>query len=281
MNALISQAQISHRPVSRPYSRSAVVAISVAAALFAMIVAGCGKKSSTATSQSPEASGTTSSATPTAGTASPQAAQLLQDCSKATTALHSLHVNLMTTNLTTLPMESVDADVTNQPKDQGGRAVGTAKVRLQPQADAVTKDFVVTNKTMYTKTEGGTYVSVGPAVKIYDPGVILSKEKGLGSVIGKVQNPQIAGNETIDGVATVKVTGTIDGAVIDPVVPQLGKGGGTLPITLYIVDVNAAGGAPGPAPSPNLVRMVVDKGQGNVTVTLSAWGQPVNIPNPT
>jgi hypothetical protein len=203
----------------------------------------------------------------------------VQDCSKATTALHSLHVNLMTTNLTSLPMESVNADVTNQPQDQGGRAVGTAKVRLQPQANTVTKDFVVTNKTMYTKDEAGNYTSVGPAVKIYDPGVILSKEKGLGHVIGQVQNPQIAGNETIDGVATVKVTGTIDSAVIDPVIPQLGKDGGSLPITLYIVDVNAAGGEPGSA-SPNLVRMVVDKDQGNVTVTLSAWGEPVNIPNP-
>ena len=56
-----------------------------------------------------------------------------------------------------------------------------------------------------------------------------------------IQNPQIAGNETINGIATVKVTGTIDGAVIDPVVPQLGKGGGTLPITLYIVDTGAPG----------------------------------------
>ena len=84
----------------------------------------------------------------------------------------------------------------------------------------------------------------------------------------------------------MKVTGTIDGAVIDPVVPQLGKGGGTLPITLYIADVNAAGTSTtatsgAPAPSPNLVKMVVDKDQGHVTITLSAWGQPVNIPAPS
>lgn len=80
------------------------------------------------------------------------------------------------------------------------------------------------------------------------------------------------------------MTGTIDAAVIDPLVPQLGKGGGTLPITLYIVDVKAAGTSTtpgGPAPSPNLVRMVVDKDQGHVTINLSAWGAPVTIPNPT
>jgi hypothetical protein len=183
-------------------------------------------------------------------------------------------------------MESVDADVTNQPEGNA-QAAGNATVRLQPNGAAVPKQFVVTNKTMYTKNETGSYTSVGPAEKIYDPGVILSKDKGLGAVIGKVQSAQMAGNETIDGVATVKVTGTIDAAVIDPVVPQLGKGGGTLPITLYIVDVNATGasttatsGAPAPAPSPNLVRMVIDKDQGHVTITLSAWGAPVTIPNP-
>ncbi|MCV7115689.1 LppX_LprAFG lipoprotein, partial [Mycolicibacterium setense] len=38
--------------------------------------------------------------------------------------------------------------------------------------------------------------------------------------------------------------------------------------------------APEP-PAANLVRMVVDKGQGNVEITLSNWGVPVTIPNPT
>jgi hypothetical protein len=243
-----------------------------------MFVTGCGKNSSTATSttQTPGASGTSSTASPApSGTASPQAAQLLKDCAKATGDLRSLHVVLATENVTTLPMESVDADVTNQPEGQA-QAVGNANVRLKPNTPAVAKSFLVTNKTMYTKDESGKYTSVGPAEKIYDPGVILSKDKGLGTVIGKVQNPQIAGNETINGIATIKVTGTIDASVIDPVVPQIGKGGGTLPITLYIVDVNA----PGAAPPPNLVRMVIDKDQGHVTITLSNWGQPVNIPKP-
>jgi len=287
MDGLISQPHISHRRNSHRPSHLGAIAILIAAALFAMFVAGCGKKSSTATStsQTPGASGTSSTAAPS-GTPSPQAAQLLKDSAKATGDLRSLHVVLATDNITTLPMESVDADVTNQPEGQA-QAVGNATVRMKPNTPAVAKSFLVTNKTMYTKDDSGKYNSVGPAEKIYDPGVILSKDKGLGSVIGKVQNPQIAGNETINGIATVKVTGTIDAAVIDPVVPQLGKGGGTLPITLYIVDVNAAGasttatsGSPAPAPAPNLVRMVVDKDPGHVTITLSNWGQPVSIPKP-
>ncbi|WP_281373977.1 LppX_LprAFG lipoprotein [Mycobacterium vicinigordonae] len=91
--------------------------------------------------------------------------------SKATTGLHSLHVNLQTADITTLPMESVNADVTNQPQELGGQAVGDAMIRLQPQAPAVPKQFVVTKKTMYTKDDTGKYTSAGPADKDLRPGV--------------------------------------------------------------------------------------------------------------
>jgi hypothetical protein len=283
MNGLITQAQISHRRISRRLSTPAV-AILFAAALAATVITGCGSKSSTGTSQTSGPAGSSAApaspgASGTSAAASPEAQQLLQDASKATTALHSLHVNLQTTNITTLPMEMVNADVTNQPEGNG-QAVGDAMIRLQPKSPAVPKQFLVTNKTMYTKNEAGAYTSMGPAEKIYDPGVVLDKNKGIGFVIGKVTGAQTGGSETIDGVATVKVTGMIDAKIIDPLVPQIGKNGGTLPITLYIADVKAPG-APGSPPSPVLVRMVLDKDQGHVTITLSNWGAPVTIPNPT
>lgn len=216
----------------------------------------------------------TTASSPSPGSPSPEAQQILQDSSKATKGLHSVHVVVTVNNLSTLPFESVDADVTNQPQGNG-QAVGNAKVRMKPNTPVVATEFLVTNKTMYTK-RGGDYVSVGPAEKIYDPGIILDKDRGLGAVVGQVQNPTIQGRDAIDGLATVKVSGTIDAAVIDPIVPQLGKGGGRLPITLWIVDTNAST----PAPAANLVRMVIDKDQGNVDITLSNWGAPVTIPNP-
>jgi LppX_LprAFG lipoprotein len=285
MNGLISQAQISSRSVSRRPSRPVSLAILVAATLLATVIAGCGSKSSTTgssqTTGASGANGTSASAAPTSGTTSPQAAQILQDTAKATGDLRAVHIVLGTTNLTTLPMESVDADVTNV-QQGNGQAIGNATIRLQPNAPTVSKQFLVTNKTMYTKNDTGAYTSVGPAEKIYDPGIVLDKDKGLANVVAKVQNPVIAGNETKNGVAVIKVTGTIDAAVVDPVVPQLGKEPGNLPITLYITDVKTASPAPGaPAPVSNLVQLVVDKAQGHVTITLSAWGQPVTIPNPS
>lgn len=286
MNGLISQAQISHRPVSRRPSTSMSVAIMFAAALVATVITGCGGKSNTGSSSTSQTSGSAATSassgasSATSGAASPEGQQLLQDSSKATTALRSLHVNLQTTNITTLPFEAVNADVTNQPQELGGQAVGDAQIRLQPNSPAVPKTFIVTKKTMYTKDDSGKYTSNGPADKIYDPGVILDKDKGIGAVIAKVQSPQVGGNETIDGVATIKVSGTIDPTIVDPLVPQIAKDAkGPLPVTLYIADVKAPG-APGTPPSALLVRMVLDKDQGKVTINLSKWGQPVTIPNP-
>ncbi|KCG33126.1 lipoprotein LprF, partial [Mycobacterium tuberculosis KT-0056] len=83
MNGLISQACGSHRP-RRPSSLGAV-AILIAATLFATVVAGCGKKPTTASSPSP-------------GSPSPEAQQILQDSSKATKGLHSVHVVVTVNN---------------------------------------------------------------------------------------------------------------------------------------------------------------------------------------
>lgn len=142
---------------------------------FATVVAGCGKKPTTASSPSP-------------GSPSPEAQQILQDSSKATKGLHSVHVVVTVNNLSTLPFESVDADVTNQPQGNG-QAVGNAKVRMKPNTPVVATEFLVTNKTMYTK-RGGDYVSVGPAEKIYDPGIILDKDRGWARSSGKCKTRQ-------------------------------------------------------------------------------------------
>ena len=283
---LMSHAENSPRTLSpRPVLARSGAVIATAAAIAAL-VAGCGSDSKTS-QPSGTTTGSASGTTSATGTpALPQAATIVAESAKTTETLRSLHVALIVTGLT-LPMETVNADVTNEPQGNG-RAVGDAKVRLQPNGPVQPFDFVVTDKTMYTKQPDGKYQSVGPAEKIYDPGIVLDKEKGLANVIKSVQNPKSEGKETINGVPTVKVTGTVDGAVVDPVIPQLGKGGGTLPITLYIADVppgasptNIPSDAPSPGTGPNLVRMVINKDQGNVDVTLSNWAKPVDIPNPT
>ena len=190
-------------------------------------------------------------------------------------------VQYETHNITTLPMEQVHGNV-NIASEGNGQAKGSATIRSGPNTPAVAKEFVVWNRTMYTKGPDGKYVSMGPAEKIYDPAVILDKDKGLANIIGKVQNPVQAGTENINGIPTVKITGTIDAAVIDVVVPQLGKDGGTLPVTLYIADTSAPATSAVPTPAqPYLVQLGVKKDPGNVRITMSDWGKPYTIEDPT
>ena len=189
--------------------------------------------------------------------------------------------------MTKLPVSSVNADVSSE-QQGNGQAVGDAKFRATPDAPFVDTSFLVTNRIFYTKGPDGKYNNVGPSEKIYDPAVILDKDKGLANVIKQVQNPKVDGKETVNGVATVKVSGTIDASVIDPVIPTLGQGGGSLPITLWIADVTPAATTttipsdqPSPGNGPNLVQMQVTKDQGSVNVAFSNWAKPVTIPSPT
>ncbi|WP_084495008.1 LppX_LprAFG lipoprotein [Nocardia shimofusensis] len=250
----------------------------LAASLIAALVAGC--------SSSDDGGDTT--AAPVTGPL-PDAAQIIQESSRTTQTLQSVHLDIQVTDVPNLPVESVSADVTNQPQG-AGQAMGEAKVRTKPEEPFIDTKFIVIDKTLYTAVNSSSYAPVGPAEQVYDPGVILDKDKGLANVIAQVKNPKAEGRETVEGIAVVKVTGTIDGSVIDPVVPRLGEGAGTMPITLWIADVPPPSDAgsestrPSDAAStgdgPNLVRAVVDKDGGTVEVTLSKWAEPVNVIKP-
>lgn len=273
-----------------------------AASLLAALVAGCSTSSTTsedtsAAESTAESSEATSSASATAGateapaadTPLPDGPQIISESARTTETLRSVHLLLAAVDLPELPIESVDADVTNEPQGQG-QAVGNASFRPAQDEPYVSTDFLVVDKTMYTKAPDGSYVSVGPAEQIYDPGVILDRERGIAKVIASIQNPVAEGREEIDGIAVVKVTGTIDPAIVDPIVPRLGADvTEPLPVTVWIADV--APPAEGqettipsedasPGAGPNLVRINIVKGAGNVDVTLSNWAEPVTIPTP-
>lgn len=251
--------------------------VAVAASLVAAIVTGCGSDDS-------------SSDTSTAATATgplPDAAQIVQESARTTQTLQSVHLDLAVTGIPNLPVETVDADVTNQPQGAGS-AQGDARVRTKPDAPFIDAEFVVADKNIWVKLEDGKWADLGPSEKVYDPGIILDKDKGLANVIAQVQNPTVEGRESVEGTAVVKVNGTIDASVIDPIVPRVGDGGGTLPITLYIADVPPPTTSAAARPSedastgegPNLVRAVIEKGEGDVNVTLSNWAEPVTISKP-
>lgn len=270
-----------------------IPAFLASATLAAALVAGCGSDTKTAESTSESASTTTAAASSSSTAASPtaaapDAAAVLKESARTTQTLRAVHIDLEVTELPNVPVGMVNADVTSI--EQGnGQAVGNATFHLTPSAPLEPADFLVTQKVFYTKGADGKYASKGPADKIYDPAIILDKDKGLAKLIGAVQAPKDGGKEDVDGVATVKVSGTIDAAVVDPIVPGMGQGGGQLPITLWIADVPPPAGpppttlpsdAPSPGDGPNLVRVVIEKDAGSVDATLSKWAVPVTIPSP-
>ncbi|WP_281202152.1 LppX_LprAFG lipoprotein [Nocardia jejuensis] len=256
-------------------SRKGLVPALMAASVFAALVTGCSSNDDSTTTSSPAPTG-----------ALPDGAQIVQESSRTTQTLQYVHMGLAVKNIPSLPVETVSADVTNQPQG-AGQAKGDAKVRLKPDADFTQTKFLVVDKTLYAG-DGSTYSKVGDAVQIYDPGVILDKDKGIANVIANVQNPKVESREKVNGVDTVKVTGTIEGTVIDPIVPKIGEKAGTLPITLWIQDVAPPSGsattlpstAASPGTGPNLVQAVITKDSGNVTVTLSDWGKKFEVVKP-
>ncbi|MEU0501878.1 LppX_LprAFG lipoprotein [Nocardia sp. NPDC005998] len=275
MSDLTARARTSHRIRLR---RPGLVPAVVAASMFAALVTGC--------SSSSDSKSTTSSAPPSGQL--PEAAQIVQESARTTQTLQAVHLNLKVDNLTNLPVETVSADVTNQPQG-AGQAIGEAKVRTKPEADFIQAKFLVVDKVMYAQTGGSSaYAKVGSAEQIYDPGVILDKDKGLANLIAQVKNPKVEGREKLDGTDTVKVSGTIDSSVIDPIVPKSGDPAGTFPITLWIADVAPPSGSASALPSqaaspgtgPNLVQAVVKRDPGTIKVTLSAWGKPVKVTAP-
>ncbi|MBH0780533.1 LppX_LprAFG lipoprotein [Nocardia bovistercoris] len=276
MSDMTTRNSTSHRPRFGRLTPMRFGTVAIAASLFAAIVTGCGSDDSSNTSTAATATGPL-----------PDAAQIVQESARTTQTLQAVHLDLAVTNIPNLPVETVKADVTNQPQGAGA-AQGEAKVRTKEDAPFVKAKFVVVDKSMYAQLEDGKYANLGPSEKIYDPGIILDKDKGLANVIAKVQNPKVEGRESVNGTAVVKVSGTIDASVIDPIVPRVGDGGGSFPITLYIADVapptGSAAAQPSNAPStgagPNLVRAVVKKGDGTINVTLSDWAKPVTVTKP-
>ncbi|WP_198347795.1 LppX_LprAFG lipoprotein [Nocardia terrae] len=275
MNELMSQ----RNRTSGSRIRRGALPIVIAAAAVAALVAGCSSSSSS------DSKATTSQAAPPSQL--PDGAQIVAESAKTTQTLQSVHADLQVTSIPNLPFESIKADITNQPQG-AGQAIGEAKVKVkQDDPDFTDTKFLVVDKTLYTG-DGSKYAKVGPAEKIYDPGVILDKDKGLANAIAQVKDAKAVDREKLNGLDVVKITGTIDASVIDPVVPQIGKDGGTFPITLYIQDVAPPSGAGTTLPStaaspgtgPNLVRAIVTKDAGNVSVTLSNWGKEVHVTKP-
>ncbi len=226
--------------------RGAFAALAVLSALLLGLVAACQNGGSSASSN------------------------LLNTSAAAMRSVTSVHFTLTVTGtLSGVPLQSAQGDLNSQ-----GQAKGTAK--LSELGQLVQVDFVLYGGTLYIKGPTGGYqkISATLAGALFDPSAILDPNRGVAKVLSSVTGMRTADQETVDGVATYKITGTVAGSVVSKLIPGLSQNVGT---TVWVttdarhLPVQASFAVPG-----------TDGAQGaTVLVTLSNLNAPVSVTPPT
>lgn len=198
----------------------------------------------------------------------PDAATLLQESATTTRSQTSVHLKLTVQGeIKELPVESLEGDLTAVP---AVAAQGTANiVFLGQKLEGV--DFVVYDGTLYAAiTSGGTLQDFGPASDIYDVAAILRPDTGLANVLANFSDAKADGRETIGGVDTVRVTGSVSADAVNKIAPQIGATG-PVPGTAWIREDG----------DHELVQAKLEPSPGNsVTMTMSDWGKSVTVTKP-
>lgn len=164
------------------------------------------------------------------------------------------------------PIETLEGDLTTKP---AVAAQGKANILfLGQRLEGV--NFVVVDGILYGAITAGQFQDFGPAADIYDASVLLSPDKGLANVLANFSDPKAEARETINGVKTVRVTGTVSTDAVNKIVPQVGATG-PVPGTAWITEEG----------NHELIQAKLEtKPDTSLTMTLSDWGKPVTVTKP-
>lgn len=197
----------------------------------------------------------------------PDAATLLKESSETTKAQTSVHLKLAVQGeIKELPIESLEGDLTQAP---AVAAQGKVNINfLGQKLEGV--EFVVSDGNLYGALTAGSFQNFGPAADIYDVSAILSPTNGLANVLAGFSDPKADGRENLNGVDTVRVTGSVSADAVNKIAPSL-KATAPVPGTAWIREDG----------DHDLVQVKLDVQQGNsITMTLSDWGKPVTVNKP-
>ncbi|BDX32645.1 lipoarabinomannan carrier protein LprG [Mycobacterium antarcticum] len=196
----------------------------------------------------------------------PDGATLVKDSNETTSKQQSVHLELTVTGkIPELPIETLGGDLTNTPVVA---AQGKASIIAFGQTFKDV-DFVVADGDLYGALTPGSFTNFGPASEIYDVSKILNPDVGLANVLANFTEAKADGRETINGVDTVKVTGTVTADAVNG-----------------LADVGATGPVPATAwikedGDHELVQAKLDPSQSNsVQMTLTDWGKSVTVTKP-
>jgi lipoprotein LprG len=203
----------------------------------------------------------------------PDATTLLKESSATTRNLNSAHLDIKVNgSILNLPVHTLTGDLTNTP---AVAAKGNANITLRGQrldAEFVLADthlFVaLTPVTEYhVRFSPGKWSDVGPAADIYDLPVILDPSRGLANILANFSDPKADGRETVNGVQTVRVKGTISAEAISAIVPDFPT---PVPGTAWIRQDG----------NHDLVKLSAGNEDNSMELTLSHWNKPVTVTKP-
>jgi lipoprotein LprG len=156
-----------------------------------------------------------------------------------------------------------------------GEASGTVDVEQSGQL--VEFDVVYVGGTVFVRGPTGPFETVPPVLagQVYDPTALLDPSSGLAKLLSTARKASARGREDVEGTAAFRVSATLDGDVLGPLVPNpVPK---TVPATLWIgteqpVLLRTETAFPGNASS----------GATSVTLTISDFNLSVHVtPPPT
>jgi lipoprotein LprG len=196
----------------------------------------------------------------------PDAAGLVQQSIQTTKALKSAHLDIVVNGtIEGLPVKKLTGDLTNVPK-----VAVTGNSTITMGGSDVDIQLVVADGTLYAALTPNNWLDMGPASDIYDPSVILSPDSGLANVLASLTDTKSEASETINGVATIKISGKVTPDAVNKLIPQL-KASQPLPATVWIQKDNPH----------QLVQAKIDQSDSNnIQLTLSEWDKPVTVTKP-
>lgn len=198
---------------------------------------------------------------------SPDPATLLKESSETTKGQTSAHLKLSVAGqIAGLPIEFIEGDLTQIPA-----VAAKGKLDMLHLGQRLKEvEFVVSDGNLWAAiTPGGRKTNFGPASNIYDIATILDPNAGLANVLANFSDAKIDGQEAVEGMDSVRLTGNVTADAVNKILPQIGAAG-PVPGTVWISDSNRA-----------LMQVRLEPSPGNsVTMTLSKWGEPVTVDKP-
>jgi lipoprotein LprG len=207
-----------------------------------------------------------SSGSKQSGAPLPDATTLVKQSADTTKNVKSAHLVLKVTGkIPGLPIKVLTGDLTTTPPTA---ASGNATITIG--GSDIQADFVVVDGSLYATLTPNKWSDFGKASDIYDVSVILNPDTGLADALSNFSNAKAEGRETINGQNTIRISGNVSADAVNKIAPPF-NATQPVPATVWIQETG----------DHQLVQASLQKSPGNsVQMTLSNWGEPVNVTKP-